>query len=333
MSTHSAPLRVTVAVLTFRRPSELASCLAAVAAHLDGARLSAGGRGVILSLLVVDNDAHASARCIVDDLADRLPLSISYVVEPHPGIAAARDRALEEAGRSDLLVFLDDDERPSESWIQPLLDTWAATGAAAVMGRVVSVFGSPLDPWVSAGEFFRRRSMPTGSRITVGAAGNLLLDLATVRRLGIRFDRRLALGAGEDSLFTQQLARSGAAVVWCEESVVTDHVPPQRTTRRWVLQRARSHGNTETVVALLLARSPGRRAAVRLAAAMRGGVRVAAGAARVALGLASGSLRHQARGHRTAQRGLGIAAGALGHALQEYARADAPTRVREHARG
>lgn len=316
--------RVVVAILTYRRPTELASCLAAVQAHLDALLPTAG-------ILVIDNDPFASAREVVQDAAAASNRLILYRVEPRPGIAAARNRALDEASEDDLLVFLDDDERPSTEWIVPLIETWRTTAAAAVMGRVVSVFASPLDPWVAAGEFFRRRRMPTGTEISVGAAGNLLLDLAAVRHLGVRFDERLALGAGEDSLFTTHLVRAGGRMVWCDESVATDHVPAERMTRHWVLQRARSHGNTEAVVDLLLASTGLQRGWLRARSAVRGSTRVAAGLARFAIGVVIRSLRHQARGLRTAYRGLGIASAAAGIVVQEYARDQARDAVTTHA--
>jgi len=323
MNAAPAP-RVVVAILTFRRPAELAACLAAVQAHLD-ARLPGA------EILVVDNDPAASAREVVQDAASASSRLIQYRVEPRPGIAAARNRALDEAGDHDVLVFLDDDERPTAEWITPLVDTWRATAAAAVVGRVVSVFASALDPWVAAGEFFRRRRMPTGTPITVGAAGNLLLDLAAVRGLGVRFDERLALGAGEDSLFTASLGRAGGRMVWCDESVATDHVPAERMTRQWVLERARSHGNTEAVVDLLLATSAPQRGWLRARAAVRGSARVAAGLARFAVGVVIQSHRHQARGLRTAYRGIGIASSAAGVVVQEYARDEAHRAVPTHA--
>jgi glycosyltransferase involved in cell wall biosynthesis len=320
----TGPTSITVAVLTYRRPLELRACLSAIAAHVTLTREEARARGLALRVLVVDNDPLASARAVVAESPSG-SIAVDYVVEQRPGIAAARDRALREAAGSDLLVFLDDDERPTARWLIPLVDTWAATGAAAVAGRVVSVFSGILDPWVIAGSFFRRRRMPTGTPITLGAAGNLLLDLGQVQRLGTRFDDRLSLGAGEDSLFTSELVRAGGRMVWCDESVATDHVPAERTTREWVLARARSHGNTETVVRLRLATSPLRRLMTRVHAAARGSVRVVGGRLRWAVGRASGSLRHQARGLRTAYRGMGITMGAFDSVIQEYARdADDP---------
>lgn len=326
-----ADLVLTIAVLTFRRPTELASCLQLVTAHAAASSEAFADRRLVVTVLVVDNDPEASARDVVETAAASSPVDITYVVESQPGIAAARSRAVLESAASDVLVFIDDDERPTASWLVPLLTTWLQTGAAGVMGRVVSVFDSPLSPWVAAGEFFRRRRMSSGTPIAVGAAGNLLLDLLQVRLLGVAFDPQLGLGAGEDSLFTMQLVRAGGRLVWCDESVATDHVPADRMTRRWVLDRARSHGNTETVVELLLADS--HHVAVRLRSACRGGVRIVGGYARFGVGVVTGSLRHQARGLRTAYRGLGITLGAIGVIVQEYARpAPADERV-SHGRG
>lgn len=303
-----------VAMLTYKRPAELERGLPLVFEHVRRISPVAG------SVLVVDNDPEGSARATVDALASGSDVAVRYVVEPEPGIAAARNRAIDESAASDLLVFIDDDEHPTAEWLAPLVDTWKHTGASAVMGRVVSEFDDELDPWVAAGEFFRRRSMPTGTEIAVAAAGNLLIDRVQLHRLGVRFDERLGLGAGEDSLFSQELVRHGGRIAWCEESVAVDRVPSERMSRRWVLDRARSHGNAETVVGLHLARTSAERARVRAAAAARGTVRVAGGSARYAYGLLARSLRHQARGLRTAHRGLGIVTGAAGVVVEEYAR-------------
>lgn len=303
-----------VAMLTYRRPAELERGLPLVFDHVRALR------GVTGSVLIIDNDPEASARATVEALAGESEVVVRYVVEPTPGIAAARNRAIDESAASDLLVFIDDDEHPTIAWLAPLVDTWRLTGASAVMGRVISEFDDELDPWIAAGEFFRRRSMPTGTEISVAAAGNLLIDRVQLHRLDVRFDERLGLGAGEDSLFSQQLVRRGGRIAWCEESVAVDRVPRERMSRRWVLDRARSHGNAETVVGLHLARTSAERARVRAAAAARGTVRVAGGSARYTYGLVTRSLRHQARGLRTAHRGIGIVTGAAGVTVKEYAR-------------
>ncbi|WP_082368952.1 glycosyltransferase family 2 protein [Arthrobacter sp. ERGS1:01] len=304
-----------VGVLTYKRPEPLGRALVRVLEH--AAALARDNSGVTTEVLVVDNDPAGSARDMVRSLAAP---GLRYVVEAEPGISAARNKALDEAASADILVYIDDDERPEELWLQPLLDTWRQTGAAAVMGRVVSEYESEPSPWVAAGTFFWRPRMPTGTVIAVAATGNLLLDMAQIRRSGVRFDPRLGLTGGEDSLFSRKLARRGYTLVWCDESVATDFVPAARLQRGWLLKRSWSHGNAATLVELMLARSPMSRAAVRVRAVVRGSIRIAAGAARNLAGRVTGSLRHQARGLRTAYHGAGMVAGGLGHVYKEYAR-------------
>ncbi|WP_425454326.1 glycosyltransferase family 2 protein [Luteococcus japonicus] len=56
------------------------------------------------------------------------PSGVRYVNETAPGLAAVRNRALDEAGNANLLAFIDDDETPAAGWLQHLVRTWRATG-------------------------------------------------------------------------------------------------------------------------------------------------------------------------------------------------------------
>lgn len=289
---------------------------------LEQARqLVASSDGAISArVLVVDNDPEGSGREAVASLD---ATDVDYVVEPTPGIAAARNRALDESSSSDLLVFIDDDERPQPNWLASLVDTWVTHQSAAVAGRVVPVFAGEVDPWISDGRFFIRRVLPTGTVLTAAAAGNLLLDVAQLRALGVRFDERLGLGGGEDTLLTRQIVARGGLIVWCGESQAEDVVPVERATRRWVLKRAWSHGNTTAVVDLILAPDARAKAVVRVRSVAGGVARILAGGARSAFGTVIRSNVHSARGLRAAFRGAGMAAAGLGVAYKEYARPSA----------
>lgn len=317
----AAPTSLVFAVLTYRRPGNLAALLPLL---IRQARCVARN-GLAVSILVVDNDADGSARAVVEQGGveqagvDSL-VPVTYCREARAGIAAARNRALTEAAGADLLIFLDDDERPSEHWAEQLLSTYAQHGSTAVVGPVLSEFEGDLDPWIREGRFFTRRRLPTGTTLTVAATNNLLLDLHQVEALGLSFDDRFGIGGGEDTLFTRSIVQRGGSMVWCDEAIVFDLVPSSRMTRRWVLARAFSSGNSWSLTSVALAGSAAGRAAARLTTGGRGLVRMGGGAVRLIGGLAARGRGQQARGVRTVARGAGMVAGALGYTYQEYRR-------------
>jgi glycosyltransferase involved in cell wall biosynthesis len=313
----SERVTLTVAIPTYLRADQLRRCLDAVLPQVD----AAVDHGVLFAaeVLVVDNSPDGSAQATIADLLDARADRLRYAHEPDPGIAAARNRALSEAtGR--LLAFIDDDEVPQPAWLEPLVTTWRTTRATAVMGRVDAVLARPADAWIDAGHVYGRVRMPTGTAIDVAAAGNLLLDLDGVRRLGVRFDARFGLTGGEDTLFSRQLVAAGGTIVWCDESVADDFVPAHRFDRRWMMRRFRNHGNIEVHVETLMARGYSGRLKARVRGLGSGAVRILLGSLRFLAGVLTRSQQRQARAVRTVCRGVGMFTGALGAVHEEYQR-------------
>lgn len=291
---------VLVAIPTFHRPAQLDALLTALAPQLDAAAAR---------VLVIDNDPAGSAATVVGDRA-------RYVVEPGRGLAAVRNRALDEAAGARALVFIDDDEVPAPDWLPTLVGVWRATGAEAVSGRVETRFPAGFaDPWIEQGGFFTRVRFASGASQAAAATNNLLLDVDAVARLGLRFDARLGLTGGEDILFTSLLVRGGGRIVSAPEALVHDDVTADRLTRRWVLRRAYRVGLSTVATR----RFGGAGAGVRVVGALGGAARLALGGARWALGTALRSPRHAARGARASYRGAGMIAGAMGFDYREYA--------------
>jgi hypothetical protein len=220
----------------------------------------------------------------------------------------------------DLLVFIDDDERPSDRWLVNLLSTYERYRCAAVVGPVMSAYDEEPEPWIAEGGFFQRRRMPTGSRIEVAGTNNLLLDMRQIRNFGLTFDPKFGLIGGGDTMFTKLIVRHGGEMVWCDEAVVVDVVPTARLTRRWVVMRAYRYGTTWSLTSLLAERSARRRMRLRLTLFSSGCARVVAGLMRCAVGAATRSPRHEARGLRMAARGAGMSMGAWGRSYEEYRR-------------
>jgi glycosyltransferase involved in cell wall biosynthesis len=302
-----------VAIPTFHRAEALRRALAGVRAQVDAenARADAPMR---CSILVVDNDPAGSGEGVARER------HAAYVVEPRPGIAAVRNRALAECDGAGALLFLDDDEVPEPGWLRTMVDVFASTRPTAVAGRVVTRLPDDVEPWISEGRAFDRPVRVDGQLMDEAATNNLLLDVGAVRRLGVTFDERFGLTGGSDSMFTVQLTRRGGTIRWAEHAVVVEQEDPERFTRAWMLQRIFRFGNTSARVRIALARTPLRRLAARFLAFVRGGVRVAGGTLRFVVGVLTRSVRNRSHGQRTVSRGLGMMSAAIGYAHDEYGR-------------
>ncbi|WP_246854623.1 glycosyltransferase family A protein [Naasia sp. SYSU D00057] len=317
--TGDAPSLV-VAIPTFKRPERLAQLLPLVGAQLS--ELCAEGLVSRGGIVVVDNDSAGSGQSAVEPSFSGIPTR--YAIETTKGIPAVRNRAMDESKDFRLLSFIDDDELPRAEWLRSLVLTWKEHGRpTAVMGRVVSIFAPDVDPWVTHSGLFQRPERPTGTEISVAATGNLLLDLDQVRASGVRFDESIGLAGGSDTHFSMTLMRTGARMVWCNESVTEDTVEIDRQTRAWALKRAYSHGNVSAGVHVKLEPNRVRRAVLRAKGVAGGVARIVVGILRAAFGLVSRSQRHHARGLRLAYRGAGMIAGSLGRSYAAYAGAHA----------
>jgi len=314
VSSEADGVRTVIAVLTYRRTGWLPALLSELAAQADALPSR-------VEVVVVDNDPAGSAAGTVGAWSAR---GIRYVHEPRPGISAARNRALAEASDADLLIFLDDDEMPSERWLARLVDAWTAWGCAAVAGPVPAQFLGPGDPWVRGSGVFDRRQLPTGTSIGGAGAGNLLLDLRQVRALDLRFDERFGLTGGEDTLFTHALVRAGAEIRWCDEAEATEFVPVDRLTRTWVLRRSFRAGSSWSRAEVHLAAGPIRRWTVRASVLAKASARMSQASLALAAAVARRDVAGRARAVTTLAGYAGLVVGAFGFVLREYRREPLP---------
>lgn len=227
-----AGVPVTVAVCTFRRPQGLARTL-------QGLWAQQGLAGCAVTVVVVDNDAQASARPVVESALPPPSWILRYVVEPTPGVAAARNRCLAEA-TTELIAFVDDDELPPSDWLATLLRCHSSMGADAVFGSVVPHFEASPPAWSGNGTMFTKPRYPTGHVVSWEATytANVLLSRRLLRLAGGGFDERFAASGGEDTQLFWRAERAGAKLVWCDEAIVYEHLPPARLRLAWLLRRA-----------------------------------------------------------------------------------------------
>lgn len=291
---------IVIAVATYRRPDLLAELLRSIerSVSVEGTRI-----------VVVDNDASGSAEAVVRDSS----LPTTYVVERVPGIAAARNRALDELDAADeAIVFVDDDERVRPSWLVELVQGWNQYGVEIVTGPVISVFDERAPKWVVRGGFIQRDRHRSGTLLPSAATNNTLLSVGWWRQAGApRFDEAFSESGGSDTEFFGRLVSRGARIAWVDEAIVEEDVPATRATFRWIWKRALRGGSVQARITL--------RSRSRTKVAARALVSLPARA----LGLVAGMVVHR----RLRARDLvplawqcGIASAVFGRTVREYIR-------------
>ena len=290
-----AKLSVTIGILTYQRPKRLTKTLETLAA-LDYRMKTAPW--ALHECLVIDNDREPTAEAVVGTVS--FPCPLTYVHEPEPGLAAARNRALDETA-SDILVFIDDDEWAEAGWPDGLIHTMVETGAALVGGPVRTTYPSDTPAWILEGGFFDRDEPPTGTPQGWLRSGNLAIDIAKIREHDLRFDHRFSVTGGEDVDFSRRAAQLGLGLQWNNSAVVVEEIEPERTTIEWLTGRERRATANWVRAERLL--DPSRRAGFIVAG--RGLVRYGQGVAMVLLSIPTGNLIRRRKGQIWRARGLG----------------------------
>jgi glycosyltransferase involved in cell wall biosynthesis len=300
------PVAVTVAAITYKRPQGLEKMLQ----HL--ARQVGADTDFRLTVVIVDNDAGQSALPVVAAAREKFGLKIVYLVEDVQGIPAARNKAIRNVpADADFFCFIDDDEWPTDNWLQNLLATQFATGADCVHGPVEPVFPENAPALARLSGIFDRRRHSDRSTIDFGATNNVLITAGFLRDTGISFDERMRFTGGSDYFFFRQAQFLGLRIVWGDTAVVNEDIPQSRLGWRWIAMRHYRIGNTYAVSDILEGRG------IRIVR------RAAIGFARMGLGILIAPLtifgvKFLAKAIRHTVRGAGMVAGVMGQRREEY---------------
>ncbi len=302
-----------VCIATYRRPAQLALLLGDIASQtyrrclVEDASLSPRPR---VAVAVADNDPDhhevRPAETVVDEARTEHPgLDLFFVHETRPGVSHARNASVACAPAATYVAFIDDDERPSNRWLDELLAVRAVTDATVVVGPVVEVLPDAAPQWYTEGGFADEPGRADASPIGRCYAGNMLVCRRSLDAFSPPFDDRFQRTGGEDTFLSHNLTAAGASMVWAAEALVTTEVPLDRLTLGFVLRRefvgASSFTRGERIVYGFQPK------------------RLVFGSGRMLIGLSSAAVAGllgrrgtRASGLGNAARGAGVIAGALG---------------------
>lgn len=173
--------------------------------------------------------------------------SARYIAEPRTGLSYARNTGIENAG-GEIIVFTDDDLRFPSDWIEKLIDPILSGSADAVTGLIKMAPHLERD-WMEPFHrlcFAEHIFMPGRDISLIGA--NMAFHRRVLKDVPF-FDTDLgsgALGFGDDSLFSKQVAKAGYRIILNTECEVIHHFDETRliteNLRSAALKSGRSAG-------------------------------------------------------------------------------------------
>jgi hypothetical protein len=179
----------------------------------------------------------------VEALAAEAPFPVTYVHEPEPGVANARNAALAQA-RGAFIAFLDDDEEAPEGWLAALLAAQARFDADVVFGPVRGRAPPQVTRHRDYLERFFSREGPAEAGLLPHyyGCGDSLLRRAALPDPQKPFSAiRNHIGGEDDLLFGQMKAR-GARFAWEPAAWVWEDPVPSRLTLAYTIRRAFAYG-------------------------------------------------------------------------------------------
>lgn len=240
--TSGQTLKASVVITTYRRVTMLGELLGALRPQTVGQAVE---------VVIIDNCPNASARALVEGLADP---AIRYEHEIRRGVVHARNRGV-AAARGIYVIFLDDDEVPITGW----LAAWLAQANGitdASFGRIVPRFLSPCPDELRAQvirNFSRDMRRPHGADIADLSAylgtGNAMFHKERCLGAGEPFDLRFNARGGEDVWLIRGLVRTGKRLVWNHEALVEELVPEDRMNLPSLRLRRYNQGQIRSILA------------------------------------------------------------------------------------
>jgi len=207
-----------------------------------------------ISLLIVFNglDGDPEAKSIAEDLK-RLPIPSFIEFERNPGVAWARNRAVQFARRRwSTLIFLDDDEQVSDRWLVELLKCSRKYPKAIVAGPVRPVFKQALPPeWANGFTPWKRDEFPDGHSLKNAVGnGNLLLP-SNFLSSDMLYNSALNDG-GEDTDLTLRWLKSGLEIRYAADAVGFETVVEERLKIEYVFELAKKQAENWTRISINL---------------------------------------------------------------------------------
>ena len=201
-------------------------------------------------VLLVDNNSTDSTKTITEQFSQQSNLNIRYVFEAEQGVAFARNKGLKEA-KGEYLIYIDDDIRVTDKWLQTIYHVFNKYDCDIVGGRIHIESPSSLPAWITPDMYgflgyqnFGDQEHQMDGIKEFPFSGNMGLHRRVIEKIGY-FDvsmgrkgeglKKEELYKGEETDFCHRLANSGGTFYYHPDALVFHKILPHQLTKRFFL--------------------------------------------------------------------------------------------------
>lgn len=248
-----ADVTFSVVICTYNRQDLLADVIASLRAQTYPSDR--------YEILVVDNASTDGTRAEVERLQKLDGHPVRYIDESRPGQSYARNTGAERA-EGDIVVYIDDDAIATPGWLATLAQAFEQDpGIACAGGRIVVAWESEEPDWFLPrfeGFFGGTRRLGEVARDLTPKESligmNLAVRISCFHKVG-GFATELGpgtpIGFGDDDEFCSRVHMAGHRLAYVPDALVYHRIFPERTTRRYMLNRAMRGGMSSVMMAQL----------------------------------------------------------------------------------
>lgn len=257
--TVSTPLSITILICTYNRHALLRQALESVAALRNP-------RGIDLCVLVVDNSDDENALAPVAQMREAMPFPLKAIAAHPANISVARNAGV-AAAASEIVAFIDDDQRLDPGWLEAVADALACHPHDVFFGRVEPEAEAPERMGPAARQLFSRgldapdghemfAMGPRKTRGTALATNNSIFRARTALDDARPFDPAFGNGGGEDFDLFCRLQRRGRRFAWLGSAKAVEFVPASRCEPGYLTRRFFAGGQAYALAVSLNSRFP-----------------------------------------------------------------------------
>ena len=158
------------------------------------------------------------------------------VYEPARGYSNVRNAAVANVPKNSNLIFLDDDEIPTLSWLEAIIDSHRRFPCDVIFGPVFSN-SDPGSGYYREKFKSKYESMSDGVLVKQAGAGNMLIPSYLLDENRVAFDPIFNLSGSEDTDLCFRLRKQGVGIRYSKQAVIKEVQTPQRRDAQYLNAR------------------------------------------------------------------------------------------------